>query len=46
VLHDWTMHAAAILRAVDGDGSHGNTLIVERVMPDKAEQGQAAEAYL
>jgi hypothetical protein len=48
ILHDWDdARAAAILascrRAMD---KAATLLIVERVMPEKAEQGQAAEAYL
>jgi SAM-dependent methyltransferase len=48
VLHDWDdARAAAILSSCRRAMARTATLlIVERVMPEKAEQGQAAEAYL
>jgi len=48
VLHDWDdPRATAILKSCRTAMSPEATLlIVERVMPDKAEQGRAAEAYL
>ena len=48
VLHDWDdTRAGAILRNCREAMAHEATLlIVERVMPAKAEQGRAAEAYL